>query len=141
MWYLKNVIEFWRKNSKLDDLRDFVKIQLLDKNMTFDTVWLWCRMFKKIGNESYLPYLHYSSFAALKHGEFSHFKTSFFNDVMIISGVWNYLYGLWFTCTRICVSCQKERKRILFTYTTNYSPLLRGSNFGFPASNRFFPGR
>ena len=29
----------------------------------------------------------------------------------------------------------------LFTYTNNYSPLLRGSNFGFSASNRFFPGQ
>ena len=29
----------------------------------------------------------------------------------------------------------------LFTYTNNYSPLLGGSNFGFPASNRFFPGK
>ena len=29
----------------------------------------------------------------------------------------------------------------LFTYTNNYSPLLGGSNFGFPASNRFFPGQ
>ena len=29
----------------------------------------------------------------------------------------------------------------LFTYTNNFSPLLGGSNFGFPASNRFFPGQ
>ena len=29
----------------------------------------------------------------------------------------------------------------LFTYTNNCSPLLGGSNFGFPASNRFFPGQ
>ena len=28
----------------------------------------------------------------------------------------------------------------LFTYTNNYSLLLGGSNFGFIASNRFFPG-
>ena len=32
------------------------------------------------------------------------------------------------------------RKVSLFTYTNNYSPLLGGSNFGFPASNRFFQG-
>ena len=32
-------------------------------------------------------------------------------------------------------------KRLLFTYTNNYSPLLGGSNFGFPDSNRFFPGQ
>jgi len=31
--------------------------------------------------------------------------------------------------------------KFLFTYTNNYSPLLGGSNFGFPASNRFFPGQ
>ena len=32
-------------------------------------------------------------------------------------------------------------KITLFTHTNNYSPLLGGSNFGFPASNRFFPGQ
>ena len=31
--------------------------------------------------------------------------------------------------------------KFLFTYSNNYSPLLRGSNFGFPASKRFFPGQ
>ena len=33
------------------------------------------------------------------------------------------------------------KKYILFTYTNNYSPQLGGSNFRFPASNRFFPGQ
>ena len=32
-------------------------------------------------------------------------------------------------------------KRLLFTYTNNYSPLLGGSNSGFLACNRFFPGQ
>ena len=35
----------------------------------------------------------------------------------------------------------KEVSFFLFTYTNNYSPLFGGSNFGFPASNRFFPGQ
>ena len=33
------------------------------------------------------------------------------------------------------------KKYILFTYTNNYSPQLGDSNFGFPASNRFFTGQ
>ena len=40
-------------------------------------------------------------------------------------------------------SCQVRihLQYFLFTYTNNYSPLLGGSNFGFPVSNRFFPGQ
>ena len=35
---------------------------------------------------------------------------------------------------------RKVKYTFLSTYTNNYSPLLGGSNFGFPASNRFSQG-
>ena len=46
IWYiLESKIQeyFWilAQKFKLDDLPDFVKIQFLNKNMTFDTVWRW----------------------------------------------------------------------------------------------------
>ena len=42
----------------------------------------------------------------------------------------------------LCNPCAAiQKKYILFTYTNNYSPQLGDSNFGFPASNRFFTGQ
>ena len=42
---------------------------------------------------------------------------------------------------RFCQCWISVIKRVMFTYTNYHSPLLAGSNFGFPASNRLFPGQ